>query len=98
MTAKLFSAAGIVAAGLLLAACQTTDGAINPVSVEARACQDFGLTPGTDEYTECVIAVRDDVRDYVREIERRYDFPVDIDCEVEYITGEWYIVCDVEAK
>ena len=94
MIVRLLAAAGLVAAGIGLAACQTTPA----YSTEAdRACREYGLSPGTAIYEDCFAFVQQALVDAERDFEDEYgEFNPRLRCEVTDISDQTvHVLCDL---
>ena len=91
---KVVAATALVAAGIGLSACQTTQ----IYSSEAgRACQDYGLSPGMAGYEDCVSYVAQALADAENDYESEYGIiNPRIRCEVTEIRdGTVYGICEL---
>lgn len=99
MTLRISTVAGLAAAGLVLAACQTTttpSGSTTRFATEERqACADLGFTPGTANYEECVEEIERQVDLFQTQLENEYGGHIDVvvECEVEVEAGGYRINC-----
>lgn len=96
MTLRISAVAGLAAAGLILAACQTTgsDPTTRLSSEEGQACVELGYTPGTEVFAECVEYIGDAVDLFRTQLENEYGghIDVDVECEVDVHADRTYTI------
>lgn len=99
MVLRFLPAAALVAAGVMLAGCQTTGTGKTTtfVSEERQACFDLGFTPGTEEFEACVDQIERDVNIFRTQLENEFgghiDVVVECDVEVDVEAFSYRVVC-----
>lgn len=95
MTMRLLPAVWLAAAGLLLAACQTTGGSTTSfAAIEQQACLELGFTPGTQAFDDCSQQIGRDVALFRSQLENEFK-PLEIvtDCVIEVEGNRYQIIC-----
>jgi hypothetical protein len=97
MAIRFLSAAGLILAGSVLAACQTIPAAVPEQN--QRLCTDAGAPPGSPHYEECLAAIEDAIAESRQELYLEYGYistEIKWDCEMQRYGEQWWIRCHGE--